>query len=357
MREDWRNSGLSRTRTLRRFLLLGFSYVVLPSLTALPQPGCSAADPVVGLLTSGVVFAHGPARDRGKRTQQVERTAAADSRVVVSACTLSGNFTVRGWDRKEVRVRISDGVEIELTRVDQTKSERATELRVTSKGRRATTGASCLMYGDMEMDVPRGANVKLQTTSGDISLTDLARASVVTTSGSITLAKMQEETSATVIGGDISVRDSSGSFKLHSTGGSIDARDLAPVAASDSLTASTVSGEVTLSRVRHRRVEVNSVSGDLAYSGALLPNGSYNFQNLSGEVHLSLPAGSSFQLLASVGGSVKISSDFNLKYTQNQNVIGPGNRSQPRRVIATVGSGEAPIRVSLLTGSLRISKQ
>jgi DUF4097 and DUF4098 domain-containing protein YvlB len=340
MREDWRNSGLSLTRyyTLRKFLVLA-----LPSLT-------------VGLLTASVVSAQRPARYWNKRNQQIERTAAADPRVTVSACTLSGSFTVRGWDRKEVRVRISDGVEIELTRIDQTKSEPATELKVTSKGRRSTSGAACLMFGDMEIDVPRGASVKLQTTSGDMSVTEVARANVITTSGSITLTKIREETSATVIGGDITVRDSSGSFKLHSTGGSIDARDLTPVAASDSLTASTVSGEVTLTHVQHQRVSVNAVSGEVMYSGALLPNGSYSFQNLSGEVRLRLPANASFRLLASVGESVKISSDFDLKYTENQNVIGPGNRSAPRRV-GTVGSGEASIRLSLLTGSLRISKQ
>jgi Putative adhesin len=342
MRRGWRNSGLSYY-TLRKFLLPGFWCVMLPSLT-------------VGLLTP-IAVAHGSVGDRGKRSQQVERTAAADPRVVVFACTLSGSFTVRSWNRNEVRVRISDGVDLELTRIDQTKSEQATELRVTVKGRRPATRASCLMFGDMEIDVPRGAGVKLQTTSGDINVTDVARANVTTTSGRITLTKMREETSASVISGDLSVRDSTGSFKLHSIGGTVDARDLAPVAASDTLSASTVSGEVTFNHVQHQRVSVNSVSGEATYSGELLANGSYNFQSLSGEVRLSVPAGSSFRLMANVGESVKINSDFDLKYTENRDVIPPGNRSGPRRVSATFGAGEALIKVSMLSGSLRISKQ
>ena len=118
---------------------------------------------------------------------------------------------------------------------------------------------------------------------------------------------------------------------------------------------STVSGEVNLNQVTHQRVNVNSVSGQVTYSGELLRNGSYSFQNLSGEIRLSIPASSSFRLVTNVGETVKINSDFNLNYTQNQN-IGPGNRREPRRVNATVGTGEALIRVSLLTGSLRISK-
>lgn len=341
MRGGWRNSGLSYY-TLRKFLRLGFLYLALPSV-------------MVGLLIP--IVAQGSVRDRGKRGQQVERSVAADPRVIVSACTLSGSFTVRGWNRNEVRVRIRDGVDLELTRLDQTKSEQATELRVTVKGRRPATRASCLMFGDLDIDMPRGASVKLTTTSGDITVTELARANVTTTSGSVTLTKMREETIASVIGGDLSVRDSTGSFKLHSTGGSVDARDLAPVAASDTLSASTVSGEVSFSHVQHQRVSVNSVSGEAAYSGELLPNASYNFQSLSGEVRLSIPAKSSFRLVANVGESVKISSDFDLKYTENQNVIPPGNRGAPRRVSATFGAGEALVKVSMLSGFLRISKQ
>src|SRR5262249_16053289 len=101
----------------------------------------------------------------------------------------------------------------------------------------------------------------------------------------------------------------------------------------------------------------NSVSGEVKYSGALLRDGSYNFQNLSGEVWLLVPANSSFRLHADVGGSVKIGSDFNLKYTENQTMMPPGNRNPPRRVIASVGTGDALVKVMLLSGSLRISKQ
>ena len=100
---------------------------------------------------------------------------AAHPQVVVSACVLSGDLTVRGWDRNEVRARISDGVQIELARVDQTKSSTPTELKPIAKGRRPGTGSGCLPLGDIELDVPRGANLKLQTSNGEISVTEVAR--------------------------------------------------------------------------------------------------------------------------------------------------------------------------------------
>src|SRR5947207_13087084 len=79
--------------------------------------------------SSSAVLAHGSLPDRGKRGPEVERTAAADPRVTVSACTLSGDFTVRSWNRNEVRLRVSGFAEVELAPLDQPKSEQATELR------------------------------------------------------------------------------------------------------------------------------------------------------------------------------------------------------------------------------------
>jgi hypothetical protein len=168
---------------------------------------------------------------------------------------------------------------------------------------------------------------------------------------------MHGETNANTVGGDLSVRDSSGSFKLHSTSGEIDARELRPTASTDSISVSTVSSEVVLSHVQHQRVSVNSVSGETTYAGALVSGGSYNFQNLSGEVRLLIPAASSFRLTGTVGENVKVTSDFNLNYGDKQHATGFSPPGVPRRLNVTVGSGDAAIRVSSLTGTLQIKKQ
>ncbi|HYW70791.1 MAG TPA: DUF4097 family beta strand repeat-containing protein [Pyrinomonadaceae bacterium] len=317
--------------------------IALPSLT-------------VGLLTV-CVFGHGNARDRDRRAQQVERTAPADAHVNVSACTLSGNFTVRGWDRNEVRVRVTDGADIELTRIDEKPSQPATELKLTVRARHAGHGSSCLTSADIEMDVPRAGGVKITTTNGDISVNGIGQLKAVTTSGTITIDNVRGETRATTIGGDLTVRNSSGSFKLTSTGGSIDARELKPLEAADSVSVTTVSGEVRLTHVQHQSVIMKSVSGEAIYAGALVHNGDYNLQNLSGEVRLLIPANSSFRLSATLGETVRVITDFNLKDAANQSLTRGGYSGPPRRVSATVGTGDASIHALLMNGSLRISKQ
>ncbi len=295
------------------------------------------------------VFAH--ASDRNKHKQQVERTVAVNPRVIVTACVVSGNITVQSWDRNEVRARISDGVQIELTRIDLDKSQAATELKLTAQESRRKRDSSCLPFGDVELQVPRGAGVKLQTTSGTISATDVARVTATSQSGTITLFKVRAEADLNTIGGEISVRNSTGVFKLHTIGGSIDARDLGPAAAGDSLEADTVGGEITLNRIQHRRVKVNTVSGEAEFAGPLSRGGRYSFQSISGRLRLSLPANSSFRVSGTLGSDGGLSSDFNIT-TEKASKYSP-----MRTVSGVVGKGDASITVSFFTGSIQIRKQ
>jgi len=100
---------------------------------------------LVVLVIASQAPVQGSKPDRRKNYQQVERTMAADPRVLVSACVVSGDLTVRGWNRNEVRARVTDGTQIELTRNDQIKSQAATELRLTTNGqRRPGSNSSCI---------------------------------------------------------------------------------------------------------------------------------------------------------------------------------------------------------------------
>jgi DUF4097 and DUF4098 domain-containing protein YvlB len=303
------------------------------------------------LTVTGVARTRHPATDGTSRNQLVERTVAADPRVTVSACVVSGDITVHSWDRNEVRARISDGVQIDLTRVDQNKTQTATELKLTAQGRRSARGSSCLPLGDVELTVPRGAGVKLQTSSGEISATEVAGVTATSQSGAITLAKVHGEVDLSTIGGEISVRNSTGTFKLHTVGGSVDARDLAPANAGDSLEAGSVGGDVTLDRIQHQRLKLNTVGGDVTYAGALSRGGHYSFQAISGRLRLLLPANSSFRVKGTLGTGGELSSDFNITAEK------ASEYSPMRSVDAIVGKGDASIDVNVFSGSIQIRKQ
>jgi hypothetical protein len=320
------------------------------------QPGVSrqTAALAAGLLLLFVPTldqARGHQPDRNRTRQQVERSVAADARVVVSACLVSGNVTVRGWERNEVHARVSDGVQIEITRTDQTAGQVARELKLMLGQTRRGRNSECLPYGDIELDVPRGATLKLEATSGDVRITDVAQVSSASQGGNITLTRMHGEVNVSTIGGQISVSNSTGSFKLHGVGGSIDARDLAPASSADVLEAGTVGGDVSLNRVTHQRVRVNSVSGEMDYSGALVRGGQYSFQSMSGELSLSLPANSSFRLSGTIGAG----GDFSNAFVKDNHAVSPPGSM--RRLDDVVGSGDATIHISFFSGTVQIRKQ
>lgn len=302
------------------------------------------------IVVAGAPPANGNKLDR-RNKQQVARTVAANPQAIVSACVNSGNITARGWDRNEVHARVSDGVEINLTRIDQTKSPTATELKLTADGSRTS---SCLRLGDIELDVPRNASLKLQTNNGEIRVTEVARVNATSQSGSTELIKVRAGVSVSTVGGEISVRDSTGSFKLHTVGGSIDASDLGPAAIGDVFEANTIGGDIVLNRVKHQRVRVNTVSGEVDYAGPLSRVGSYSFQGISGRLRLSLPADSSFRLKGTLGAGGEFSNDFSPTSSERDKQPQHGPM---RRLDAVIGSGDASINLSFFSGSIQIRKQ
>ena len=303
------------------------------------------------LFAASSLSADGRGPDRDGNKQEVERTVAASPQVVVSACVASGNMTVRGWDRHEVHARVSDGVQFDLTRIDQTKSGAATELKLTVTNSRRS---SCLPMGDIELDVPRNAILKLETNNGDIRVTEVARLSASSQSGSTRLTRVRGEVNVSTIGGEIFVRDSTGSFKLHAVGGSVDADDLGPATTGDVFEADTIGGDIVLSRVRHQRLRVNTVSGEADYTGPLSHAGRYSFQSISGRLRLTLPADSSFRLSGTLGPNGDLRNDFRPSSSEKDSV---SKRSPMRQIDEIVGSGDASINISFFSGSIQIRKQ
>lgn len=300
-------------------------------------------------LVSFAAGAHAARPDRRKHSQVVERTVAADPRVVISACVSSGDLTIRSWDRNEVHVRVTDGLPIDLTRADAANPKPAAEIKLTARGGHS----SCLPMGDIVFDVPRGSTLKLETNNGDINITDVARVSVNSQAGSINLIKIREGVDASTIGGEISVRNSSGAFKLHSVGGTVDARDLTAAQPTDTVDADSIGGDIKLERIQHQRVRVNSVSGQVEFGGPLASGARYSFQSISGQLRMVLPANSSFRLAGSLGTGGHLINDFVKDGVANSH----NKRTMTRRLDAIVGTGDAAINISFFSGSVEIRKQ
>jgi predicted DNA-binding protein with PD1-like motif len=249
--------------------------------------------------------------------QKVERSVAVNAAVAVSLCVASGNITIHGWERNEVRARSADAVKIELAHAPSTPGASITKLEVAvfNKDEAEKPAGKCQAFSDIELNVPRGATVLVQTRDGDISIAEVAAAYAGTQNGDIEVQKISRSIEVGSLGGNISLKDSSGRVHVSSAGGSLEAANLQPVQADDEFEVITTSGDIMLSHVTHKQINTKTVSGNLTMTGPLAPAGRYGFNSFSGDVTLAMPANSSFKLVARVSQDGEIITEFPLTLT------------------------------------------
>lgn len=250
--------------------------------------------------------------------QKVERSVAVDAAVAVSLCVASGNISIHGWDRNEVRARSADAVKIELEHAQQTQGAgiKKLEVAVFNKDEAETPAGKCQAFSDIELNVPHGATVLVHTRDGDISIAEVAAAYAGTQSGDIEVRKVSRSIEVGSLGGNICLKDSTGRVNVSSAGGSLDAANLQPAQADDEFEVVTTSGDIMLSHVAHKQINTKTVSGNLTMTGPLAPAGRYGFNSFSGDVTLAMPANASFKLVAKVSRDGEIITDFPLTLTQ-----------------------------------------
>ncbi len=172
--------------------------------------------------------------------------------------------------------------------------------------------ADCQALADVEMDVPAGATVQVQTRDGDISIAGVAAAYAGSQNGDITIEHVTKLVEAGSVGGSITLKDSSGRINLSSAGGTVEAVNIRPAATDDILEVGTVSGDIQLDRVSNSKVVAKTVNGNVTMTGPLSRAGYYGFTTMGGDVVLALPRDASFKLNAKISEGHDIVSDCRL---------------------------------------------
>lgn len=277
----------------------------------------------IGLLISLATAT--PARDdkKAERSEKSERTMPVDPTATITACVMSGSIEVRGWDRNEVRVRSSDAVVLDFRRIDKVKEKEkqaqspATRVDVMVMDQSDKTGAKgdCQAVADIELEVPVGSTVQVQTRDGDIHIAGVAGAYAGSQNGDIAIERVTKLVEAGTVGGSIALRDSSGRINLSSAGGTVDATNIKPTSKDDIFEVGTVSGDIQLEEVSNVKVIAKTVQGSVIMSGPLARAGQYGFTTTYGDVILAMPPDASFQIVAKLAENHNIISDFPLKFS------------------------------------------
>jgi DUF4097 and DUF4098 domain-containing protein YvlB len=211
--------------------------------------------------------------------------------VPISARAEIERVATSGFERIEIRTGSSDleiepasgsEIEIEGRPEDRQLDRSANRLSIRSNGAER-----------MKLRLPPGLNVEIATRSGDVSCrASLARLTVATTSGDLVLGPAKELEIET-LSGDVRLEGEAERAKIETVSGDI---SLAHHVAE--LRVKSTSGDVVLREGLPRRVEIQTVSGEIDLEGTLAPDAIFEIRTVSGDIRIRPKGDAGYRLLA-----------------------------------------------------------
>lgn len=178
----------------------------------------------------------------------------------------------------------------------------------------------------------------------------------------VTIEGAQAEVYANTVRGDVIIRGGTGVITAKSVEGEVDidgARGKVTVSSvnekitiantSGEISAEAVNGDIRMTGIDSKSVDVSTVNGDIVFEGKIADSGHYAFNTHNGDISLGLPdsINATFNLRTYQGS---VSSDFTLAgFDRSQAQRG-------RRVTATLGNGSADVTLETFGGGIRLRK-
>jgi len=278
------------------------------------------------------VFALGP---RALSAQNVDSTVTVRSGASLELTDVSGSVHIRAWNRPQIRVQAeTDGARVDLDASSNGVSVRA----VPHRGE-----------GDVDftVSVPVGTPLEVHAISADVDVSQVCGpARLGSISGGVTLVCAAGDVEVESVSGDVSATDiRDGHTEISSTSGDVEVRQ-----AQGGLSARSVSGDVSLERVDGDDVGVETVSGEINFSGPIHDSGRYRFRSHSGDVTVRVDG----DLNAAVTVST-FSGDFEPDWPIT---ISPGTRGRMHGQDweFTVGNGGARLTLESFSGTIYLKR-
>ncbi len=291
--------------------------------------------------------------NRVRSLNAVEQSIKVDGSVNLTLnCVLEGAIKVNGWNRNEVRVFVESGKKFAFRTLE--KSEKTGEpvwIKLIGVDVADKYGASsdCISGSEIEIDAPVNSTITVKGREISTSIDRVKRVDVETIGGDVSVKNISGGVRVVSRQGDITVDASKGAMILDTTTGNILVFDAGPSEIGDVFKARTSSGAVALQRLQFRQVNVDSVTGSVAYIGDILSGGSYNMRTSKGSLRLTIPVNSSFEMWATYGfGS--FATEIPVDIT-TENIAGP-----LKTIRGQSGAGGATVKLTTNNGSIGIKK-
>lgn len=293
-----------------------------------------------------------------------EKRLDLDKNGKVYVKNISGDITVKGWNKNEVLVKARkiarrkkdlDNVTIDINRTNGT-------VRITTDYHNGGWFGSSNVSVYFELFVPEKASVEIETVSGNADARGIGGYLGITTisgdlevvgagdgvrarsvSGDVMIVSAVNRVRARSVSGEISLRTVNGETNLKTVSGDITILDI-----QGSVEVESVSGGIELKGVlKAENVEAKSMLGAIEYEGELEARGDYVLNTHSGDVYMSLPENSHFELEAKTL-SGEIECDFEIKLS---------DKTSRKETQGVVGKGGASLHLSSFSGDIKIHKR
>ena len=261
----------------------------------------------------------------------LDTTVTFDARGTVLVSCPQGAVVVTGSDRNEIRVRA--------------RTENGA-IRFTSNGMRATlepaSGRGC-NDGRFEITVPAGARVSARSFSGSVSVKGVHGDLETRTQSADVDIRDAGRLDVESLSGDVTIQAVNGESMIHTVSG-----DITLGAARGDVEIETVSGDIDLQDVVAKQIRTHTTSGDVEFTGQILPDGRYEYNTHSGEIRLSLPADVGAQLsIATFNGGIESDFPITLRAGDHEN----------KRLNFTLGQGTARISAETFSGDITLTSK
>lgn len=241
----------------------------------------------------------------------------------LSITSTSGNVTVNDVAARLTARTSSGNIRASKIRDDAVAIGSSGSVRLESIGGRAVARSS-------------SGSIFVLSVSGDVEAS--------TNSDNVTVEDVRGRVIASSLSGNVFVRKVDEGVRANSTSANVEIS-----AAKGRIEAETISGSILLREVDSRDLRLKSLSSSVRYQGQLHNDGHYEFNSFSGDVVITIPAESEFNLTAqSFSGTVN--TEFPIQLTT-------GKLSSRGPVQGTAGKGGAQVKAESFSGSIYIKKQ
>ncbi|PWT83925.1 MAG: hypothetical protein C5B57_05815 [Blastocatellia bacterium] len=290
-----------------------------------------------------------------ERTEQFSNKYKLGSDGRFSLSNVDGNVVITGGAGDEATIEA-----VKRTRGDQRELDRVT-VDVSARNGRVDVRTIYPPYRNNQVSVdytvmvPANASVDIKSVSGNVSVRDVkgsVRAESV--SGNVLASGTPRLELAKSVSGDVDLSDAGmdADVAASSISGNVRGKGIR----GRSFEADTISGDVTLTDAVCDRLGVRSISGSVAYSGALARTGRYDFNLHSGNVRLVLSDSTGFDLTANTF-SGSINSELPLTIGGDRARRGRQGIPNRRSVVATYGDGSAALTIKTFSGDIIIVRR